>query len=126
MAIEKYILAINSEVNQSYFIKVSLESNPRLKVITTESVDNGLLLIKNYLPNVLIIDIMIPNSDKFILFKELKNNLSAQKTPIILLIDKVQKINLNQLFDLNVVGIISKPFEILRFADRVAEILEWK
>ncbi|GAA6618053.1 response regulator [Scytonema sp. NUACC26] len=126
MKLKKYILAINFEASQSHFIKASLESNPSLKVITTESVYNGLLLIKNYIPNALIVDIIIPDSDKFILFKELQNDLSFQKIPIILLIDKVQKIHLNQLIQLNIVGIIAKPFEILKFAERVAEILEWK
>ncbi|WP_026135008.1 response regulator [Scytonema hofmannii] len=126
MKIEKYILAINFEANQSHFIKVSLESNSSLKVITTESISHGVLFVKNYIPDAIIIDIMIPDSDKFTFFKELKNDLSTRKIPIILLIDKVQKINFNQLIHLNIVGIISKPFEILKLADRLAELMEWK
>ncbi|MUG98301.1 hypothetical protein F7734_40755 [Scytonema sp. UIC 10036] len=64
--------------------------------------------------------------DNFSFFQELQSHLINQKVPMILLIDKVQKINLNQFVNLNVVGIISKPFEILKFAEQVAEILEWK
>ncbi|MDF5720101.1 MAG: response regulator [Rhizonema sp. PD37] len=120
----KCILVIDDEKNLCTVIKACLENIGHWQVLTTQSSSEGLLLAQTELPDAILLDVMMPEIDGITLFRRLQNNPHTQ-IPVILLTAKVQAVDLNQFLQLGVAGVIPKPFDPLKLADLVAEILGW-
>ena len=120
----KCILVIDDEKNLCTVIKACLENIGRWQVLTTQSGSEGLLLAETQQPDAIILDVMMPDIDGLTLFRMLQNNPLTQ-IPVILLTAKVQTVDLNQFAQLGVAGVIAKPFDPLKLAEQVAEILGW-
>ena len=54
-----------------------------------------------------------------------QQNPNTQNIPVILLTAKVQTSDRARFAQLGVAGIIAKPFEPLKIADQIAELLKW-
>lgn len=87
--------------------------------------NEGLLVAEAQLPDAILLDVMMPDMDGVTLFGLLQNNVATRRIPVILLTAKVQALDLSEFADLGVVGVIAKPFDPLKLAQQVADILGW-
>ncbi len=121
----KCILVIDDEKNLCTVIKACLENIGRWQVLTTQSSSEGMLLAETEQPDAILLDVMMPDIDGIALFRAMQTNPHTTQIPVILLTAKVQTVDLNQFAQLSVAGVIPKPFDPLRLAEQVAEILGW-
>lgn len=122
----KSLLVIDDEPNLCIIIKASLEKIAGWKVLTANSGSKGLLLAKTELPDAILLDVMMPDIYGLELFQELQSNSATRDIPVILLTAKVQKVDLKEFAQLNIAGVIHKPFDPLTLADQVAQVLRWE
>lgn len=78
------VCIVEDEALISEMYKTKLEQEDYL-VITAEDGEQGLKLLKQYKPDIALIDLMMPNKDGFELMKELKADSELSKIPIIIL-----------------------------------------
>lgn len=75
------------------------------------------------LPQLLILDIMLPGEDGLSILKKLKGNSKTEKLPVIMLTAKSEEYDKILGLDLGADDYISKPFSVLEFLSRVRALL---
>jgi CheY-like chemotaxis protein len=121
----KSILLIDDEPRLASVIAVCLESFKKWKVQMANSGEEGLSLIESSHPDAILLDVMMPAMDGLTVFQRLQENPDTRDIPVILLTAKVQTSDRQRFTQLGVAGLIAKPFEPLKLADQVAEIVGW-
>lgn len=122
----KCILLIDDEKRLSSVIQMCLQKLGGWKVLTAESGREGLSKAETEKPDAILLDVMMPDMDGIAVLRELQSHPNTAEIPVILLTAKVQFANLNQYTELKVAGVIAKPFDPLKLASQVAQILGWQ
>lgn len=120
------ILIIDDEEDIQDVARVALEVVGGWEVITASSGSEGLILAEKELPDVILLDVMMPDLDGIATLKQLRANPATQQIPVILLTAKVQPADRHRFAQLGTMPIIAKPFKTMLLADQVAEILGWE
>lgn len=121
----KRILLIDDEIRLRNVIQACLENLGGWAILTAASGSEALHKAETEKPDAILLDMMMPDMDGFTFLQQLQSNLDTQSIPVILLTAKVQASNHDQYAQLDVAGVIAKPFEPLKLAEQVAEILDW-
>lgn len=125
MATAKRILVIDDEDDIREVTQVSLEVIGGYEVLTASSGDQGLITAEAEQPDAILLDVMMPDMDGPTTFRTLQTNHRTRHIPVILLTAKVQAADRRQFADLGVKAVLSKPFDPMRLADQMSEVLGW-
>jgi DNA-binding response OmpR family regulator len=118
----KKILVIDDEDDLCKLIQTCLEIMGGWQVITASSGNEGLKLAQVNLPDAILLDVMMPDMDGLSTFKQLQSNPKISNIPVILMTAKGRFVE-SKFTELGVKGVINKPFNPLKIADRVAAAL---
>jgi CheY-like chemotaxis protein len=121
----KQILLIEDEPMLSEVIAVCLESFKGWSVKVCNSGREGLHILKTVNPDAILLDVMMPEMDGITVYKHLQKDLTTQNIPVIFLTAKYQPRDRKLFKELGAAGAIAKPFDPLRLAEEVAQILGW-
>ena len=80
---KKTILVIDDEEDFCYFVKLNLEETGNYEVMTATSGAEGIKKAINYQPDIILLDIIMPNMTGTQVAEELLNNKSTKNIPII-------------------------------------------
>lgn len=105
------ILIIDDEDDIREATQVCLEVTGDWEVLTASSGNEGLLKAAIEHPDAILLDVMMPGMDGIMTFQELQTNPATQHIPVILLTAKAQTAEQRQLTQLNVVAVITKPYD---------------
>lgn len=122
----KCVLVIDDEQHLCTIIQVCLENLASWAVLTANSGHEGLGRAEAEIPDAILLDVMMPDIDGLALFEQLQANPTTQAIPVIFLTAKVQPSDQARFSELGIAGVIAKPFDPLKLADQVAEILGWQ
>ena len=75
------------------------------------------------LPDLALIDIMLPDKDGYEIVKELRNNPSTRKLPIIMVTAKSTEMDMVKGLDIGADDYIKKPFSVMELITRVRALL---
>jgi len=75
------------------------------------------------LPDMILLDIMLPDKDGIQLLNELKANSSTNKIPIIIITAKTLKSDKIKSFELGADDYVTKPFSVLELISRIKAVL---
>ena len=79
--------------------------------------------VKEMVPDLFILDIMLPGEDGLSILKRLRTQENTKNVPIIMLTAKSSELDKVKGFDLGADDYIAKPFGILEFVSRVRALL---
>ena len=119
----KSILIIDDEEDVKDIAQMGLEMAADWQVITACTGKEGLGLAENKQPEVILLDLMMPEWDGKETLKQLKANLNTAGIPVILMTAKTQSAIASELKELDLAGVITKPFRPLELPEQIAEIL---
>ena len=117
------ILVIDDDVSINELIKINLEIQG-YKVISATDGIKGFALCKQELPDLVILDVMMPEVDGYTVAKYIRENSTTKEIPILMLTalgmldDKIKG------FDIGVDDYLVKPFEIEELKVRVRALLK--
>lgn len=120
------ILVIDNEQYIREVAQICLETVAEWQVSTAASGNEGLQTAEQGQPDVILLDVMMPDMDGLTTFQKLRTNPSTQHIPVILLTAKVQASDRRRYADLGIDSVIPKPFNPLQLADQVADALGWE
>jgi CheY-like chemotaxis protein len=123
---EKNILLIDDEETIQEVVKVGIEIEAGWQVECASSGIAGINLAQNLQPDVILLDVMMPDLDGIDTLSQIKSNARTSNIPVIFLTAKAQAEEKNQFQSLGVVDIITKPFNSMTLASQIAKILGWK
>jgi CheY-like chemotaxis protein len=119
----KRILLIDDEDDIREVTQISLELIGGWKVLTARSGSEGLVKAATEQPAAILLDVMMPDMDGPTTFQKLQAEPTTCHIPTILLTARVQPSDRRLFAELGVLGIIAKPFDPMRLAQQVAELL---
>lgn len=84
----KKILIIDDEKDFSYFVKENLQRLTNYEVITSDSGKKGMRAALKEKPDLILLDVIMPDIDGFQVLKKLKENDKTYHIPVIMLTAK--------------------------------------
>lgn len=122
---EKCILLIDDEETIQEVVKIGIEIEVDWHVAIASSGSEGINLAQTQHPDVILLDVMMPDMDGFSTVSQLKTNAKTRSIPVIFLTAKTQAVEKDRCKQLGVVDVITKPFNSMTLASRIAKILHW-
>ena len=122
----KNILIIDDEEDIKEIAQMGLEMAADWNVITASTGKEGLAIAKTSQPEVILLDLMMPEWDGRETLKHLKANRDTANIPVILMTAKTQSAIALDLAALDLVGIITKPFRPLQLPQQINDIMSTK
>ena len=119
---KKKILIVDDEVQLVEMLSMRLEASG-YDVLTAFEGQEGLEKARNESPNLIILDLMLPNIDGFKVCGLLKNDARFKNIPIILFSAKAQEEDKNLGKEVGADAYIVKPFEPNILLEKVKELL---
>ena len=90
---------------------------------TGESV-NAATLAAEVRPDLVILDISMPNKDGFTVAREIRDNEATKKTPIMFMTARDEADLVDKAYDLGAVGYVEKPFSNETYLQVVSRLLQ--
>lgn len=118
MQAKKKVLAIDDENDILLIIKSALHGEGYDVVTATNGYD-GLALAEDAAPDLIILDIMMPEMDGFEVLKQLKENEKTAQIPIVILTGMSSKEKIREAIDKGIDYYIVKPFD---YQDLVSKV----
>ncbi|MBU4343095.1 MAG: response regulator [Candidatus Omnitrophica bacterium] len=123
MADQKKILIIDDEEDLRKMLKIRLEQEG-FNIVQANDGDVGLKTAEQEVPDMIIMDIMMPNMDGYSCLKEVRSLPKTKDIPILMLSGKEEE-KVRDLFAFQKIsGYIEKPFELDDLVVKVREILK--
>ena len=122
----KKILAVDDEKHIVRLIQVNLE-RAGYEVGTAYDGLEALKAVEENRPDLIVLDVMMPQLDGFETLKRLKANPNTSEIPVIMLTAKSQDADVFRGWQSGVDGYLTKPFnpmELLAFVKRIFDSLE--
>ena len=118
----KKIMIVDDNPDILLSIKNGLEDSAEYKVIGAESGERCLEILEDEMPDLILLDIMMPEMSGWETYDEIKGNDTWGKIPIVFLTARTDKIA-RDAGDFLGEDYIEKPFEISNVQERIDKIL---
>jgi two-component system alkaline phosphatase synthesis response regulator PhoP len=119
---EEKILVVDDEEHIQELIKFNLEKSG-YKVICAENGIDAIRLAKEQLPQLMLLDLMLPGMDGLDVCKEIRKDSSMSNMPIIMITAKGEEIDKIIGLELGADDYITKPFSVRELVARIKAIL---
>ncbi len=117
------ILVIDDDEAINELIKVNLEL-AYYKVVTALDGNKGYALAKQEIPDLIVLDVMMPETDGYTVAKRIRENASTKDIPIIMLTALNMLQNKVRGFNIGVDDYLVKPFEMEELLVRIKALLK--
>jgi CheY-like chemotaxis protein len=118
------ILYVDDEPDIREIVEMSLALVEDLAVHTCESGDQALRLAPQLRPDLVLLDVMMPNMDGPTTLKRMRENAALAGIPVVFMTAKALPQEVARFRDLGAVGVIAKPFDPMKLAQQVMAIWE--
>ncbi|MDJ0647449.1 MAG: response regulator [Xenococcaceae cyanobacterium MO_188.B19] len=122
---DKQILIVDDDNNVRATVQLSLQATTNWEIFIAGSGKEGLFLAQTKLPDLILLDVMMPDLDGIEVLRQLRSNSATQAIPIIFLTAKTLVKEQKQLKDLEVQGIIPKPFGAIDLEKQICLLMDW-
>jgi CheY-like chemotaxis protein len=122
----KRVLVIDNEEYIREVAQICLETVAGWEVLTAASGQEGLEVAEAEKPDAILLDVMMPGMDGMKTFQHLQANPTTKEIPVIFLTAKVLSSDLHHYRTLGIKAAISKPFDAMELAGKVASPLGWE
>lgn len=123
MEIRKVLLAEDEEDIQKV-ARMSLQFQARWEVVVVSNGEECLAKVNSERPDLILLDAMMPRMDGYETCRRLKADPATRDIPVIFLTAKAQESEIRKGLDLGAVGYLVKPFDPMRLAAQIRQILE--
>lgn len=119
----KCILIVDDEDDVREVTQLGLEMGTDWTVLTAASGIEAIAIAAERQPDVILLDLMMPEMDGRATLKQLKATDATRAIPVILVTAKAQQSNLQDFEDLDIAAVIAKPFRPLKLAAEISQHL---
>lgn len=121
----KRVLIIDDDSGIRKITQISLKAIAGWEVIVAASGQEGIAIAQTEPFDVILLDVMMPEMDGITTLEHLQATPVTQTIPVILLTAKAQVFEQQQLIELPVTGIITKPFKAPELVNQMCLLLNW-
>lgn len=119
------ILLIEDNKNIIFTVEMCLQANG-YEVTVAEDGLQGLEMAMNSHSDLILLDLLLPKMDGYLVLEALQNNPVTSKIPVLVTSAKAQVEDLKQAFQYKIQGYLVKPFTPIELISKVSGILNKK
>jgi CheY-like chemotaxis protein len=119
------VLVVDDDDSIREITQIALEVVGGWEVYAAGGGAAALALAREHHPDAVLLDVMMPDMDGPTTFGHLRADAATEDIPVILLTAKVQVGDRQAWSDIDVAGVIAKPFDPMTLHVQVAEMLGW-
>lgn len=121
----KQVLVIDDEDDIREIAKVSLQISKQWQVLTASSGEEGVAIAAASQPDVILLDVVMPDLDGLMTLDTLKKTPATRLIPVIMLTATGSIVSDRQYAELGAEAIVTKPFDPGLLGDQIATALHW-
>lgn len=118
------ILYVEDEPDIQTIARIALETVGKFHVRMCSSGKEALAAVEEFVPDCILLDVMMPGMDGPSVLKALREMPACAQIPVIFMTAKVQSSEIAQYKALGAIGVIPKPFDPMKLAQTVRQLLE--
>ncbi len=120
----QHILLVEDDEDIAELIILALTELGQLKVIHCNSGEAALKIVQESRPQLILMDVMMPNMDGPTAMKEIRKLSGFIHIPIVLITARVQPHELHEYYEMGAIDVITKPFDPVRLSELLTN--SWK
>lgn len=125
-SMSKRVLIIDDDLGIRKITQISLKTIAGWEALAAASGQEGIAIAQIEPLDAILLDVMMPGMDGIATLECLQANPITQTIPVILLTAKAQVFEQQQLTELPVTGIITKPFKSSELVKQICLLLKWE
>jgi CheY-like chemotaxis protein len=110
------VLHIDDEADIREVVEIALSLDPHLTVQSCGSGDQALSVAAQWLPHIILLDVMMPKMDGPATLKRLRETSETADIPVVFMTARAQSREIETFKSLGAVGVIAKPFDPMTLA----------
>ena len=116
------LLIVDDDPDVLTIARYSLKKDQTLEVRCASSGEDGLTIAKNFMPDLILLDVMMPKLDGITTLEHLRNQKETKNIPVVFFTAKVTQEEINFYTKQDVIAVLVKPFDPLKFLDSIQAI----
>lgn len=120
----KTVLHIDDDKTIGRIVQIILQRMAGWHVDFFTSSQDALVYLEKSRPDVILLDVMMPNIDGLSAFKNMQNQQLTDNIPVILVSAKPMKDLLDSYLAMGLAGLIQKPFDPASLCDEIQSIVD--
>ncbi|HBB79393.1 hypothetical protein BBI09_12105 [Stutzerimonas xanthomarina] len=120
----KRILHIEDVPSIQIVTRIALERIGGFEVLSCASAQAALAEVRAFAPDLILLDVMLPQMDGIELLRQLAGLVDLQQTPVVLLTGHLERERLAELQQMGVRDVLQKPFDPLQLTAQLRAIWE--
>ena len=121
----KRILVIEDDTAICQVVQVSLSKLGGYDVLDARSGQEGLTIAEREHPDAILLDLGLPGMDGFKVLQQLQANPLTQSIPVVFLTADAAQVGRQAVVPVGMVGVISKPFDVLTLSNQISVACGW-
>jgi CheY-like chemotaxis protein len=117
---------VDDEPDIREVVQLSLELDPELTVRSCASGLEALALVRHWVPDIVLLDVMMPNMDGPATLMNLRREVSMVSVPVVFMTARLQSRERDHFKSLGAAGVLAKPFDPGTLAESVCKFLNPK
>lgn len=119
---KKLLVIDDSEVNL-YLVQSVFEDDPNIEVILESNSSQAMKTIREKKPDMVLLDLMMPNIDGFELLHEMRSVDEFKNLPVVVISAKTDDDSINQVKSYGVNEYIKKPVDLTEIEETIRKTL---
>jgi DNA-binding response OmpR family regulator len=119
---EKTVLVVDDNDDLREMLGTFLEIDG-WQVFTAASGEEGIIMAEKELPNLILLDVMMPKMDGITMFKHLQSNDATKDIPVIFVSAHIFSQEIIKYIETGIAGVITKPFTLEELLFQIHKIL---
>ncbi len=115
------VLYVEDEADMQAIAQLALEKIGGLGLCICSSGQEALGLVDDYDPDLVVLDVMMPEMDGPATLAALRERPETAGKPIVFMTGKDRPAEIERLLDLGAIGVVTKPIDPMRLADQMRE-----
>jgi CheY-like chemotaxis protein len=121
----RQVLIVDDEEDVRTIAQLGLELRAGWQVLIARSGKEAIQIAAQFQPDVILLDLMMPEMDGRATLQQLKANPQTRSIPVILVTAKAQQLRSEIAAGLDVATVIAKPFHPLQLANQISSVMGW-
>ncbi len=118
-----YVLHVENDADIREITKVSLELFGGILAIECASGEDALSVVKDFVPDVFLIDVMMPGMSGLQTLEKMREMPSLDRVPVIFMTAIAQVGEQKKMWGLGASDVISKPFDAIALSEKIKSVV---
>jgi CheY-like chemotaxis protein len=110
------VLYVDDDADIREIAEMALSLDPDLEVRTSASGSDALALVEHWIPQLILLDFMMPHMDGPATLRLLRQKSSLDQVPVVFITARTSAKDIESLLASGAAGVLAKPFDVMTLA----------